>query len=342
MIDLAPPATAPRPLFAVRHFRAEREADWQRLEALLDRIERRSARRLSEDDIVELPRLYRATLSALSIARETSLDAALVDYLEGLSTRAYFVLYSAREPWWPKIAGFFRHGWPSAIRGLTAELLIITALFFASAVAGYALVAADPAWFGALVSDEMASGRNMEATEAYLRSTLYDRPATGAGLEVFATSLFTHNSQVAILCFALGFAFGVPTLFLIAMNGALLGAFYAAFVPHGLGWNLTGWLSIHGTTEIFAILIAGAAGLHIGRAVAFPGARARLPAATEAGRRSARAMVGVVVMLLLAGLLEGFGRQLITSDGLRFGIAGSILTLWLVYFSVSGRDHVAR
>lgn len=325
-----------RPLFAVRHFRAEREEDWARLEALLDRVEKRSARRLSDDDLSDLPRLYRATLSALSIARETSLDAALIAYLEGLSTRAYFILYSAREPMGVKFKQFVRHGLPQAVCGIVPELLVIAALFFASGLAGYLLVTADPEWFGAMVDPGLAAGRDMEASAETLRASLYDPPGQ-SGLEVFATMLFTHNSRIAILAFALGFAFGVPTLFLVASNGAMLGAFYAAFVPHGLGWGLTGWLMIHGTTEIFAILLAGAAGLHIGRAVAFPGSRARMAAASEAGRRAAKVMVGVVAMMLVAGLLEGFGRQLISQDLPRYAIGIVMLALWLVYFFGSRR-----
>lgn len=325
-----------RPLFAVRHFRAEREEDWARLEALLDRVEKRSPRRLSDDDLSDLPRLYRATLSALSIARETSLDAALIDYLEGLSTRAYFILYSAREPMGVKLKHFVRFGLPQAVRGIVPELLVITALFFASALAGYLLVTADPEWFGAMVDSSMAAGRDMDASAETLRGSLYD-PPDGGGLEVFATMLFTHNSRVAILAFALGFAFGVPTLFLIASNGAMLGAFYAAFVPHGLGYGLTGWLIIHGTTEIFAILLSGAAGLHIGRAIAFPGTRARMAAASEAGRRAAKVMAGVVVMMLIAGLLEGFGRQLISQDLPRYAVGFTMGALWIAYYFGSGR-----
>lgn len=331
---------AARPLFSAALFRAEREADWARLETLLDRVEKGSARRLSDDDLTDLPRLYRATLSALSIARETSLDAALIAYLESLSRRAYFILYSAREPWEAKLRSFAARGLPGAVRAIVPETLVVALLFFASALGGYFLVTADPEWFGGIVSADMASGRDMEASADYLRSTLYD-PPEGGGLEVFATMLFTNNAGVAILAFALGFAFGVPTLLLIAANGALIGAFYAAFVPHGLGPNLTGWLMIHGTTEILAIILSGAAGLHIGRAVAFPGDRTRMAAASDAGRRSAKVMIGVVAMMVVAGLLEGFGRQLISQDLPRYAVGIVMFAFWTVYFygQRSARDH---
>lgn len=321
-------------------FRAEREGDWARLETLLTAVERGSIRRLSEAELVELPRLYRATLSALSTVRATSLDADLIAYLEGLATRAYFLLYATRQPLIRQAAAFVAHGWPNAVRGLAGELALAFTLFALSAIAGYALVVTDPAWFDAVVPPGMASGRNPQTTAEALRASLYDPPG-GGGLEVFAASLFTHNAQIAILVFALGFAFGVPTMLLLASNGALLGAFYAVYLPKGLGWGLTGWLAIHGTTEIAAILIAAAAGLHIGRAIAFPGNRPRLAAARTAGERAATAMIGVVVMLLVAGLLEGFGRQLVRTDPGRFAIAAAMLFAWLAYFLTAGRRHGA-
>jgi uncharacterized membrane protein SpoIIM required for sporulation len=323
-------------IFGVSQFRAEREADWQRLEAMLDLIEKKSPRRLSSEDLFELPRLYRSTLSALSIARETSLDGSMIAYLESLSTRAYFILYGCRDSFWKQLGGFFAQGWPAAVRGMVPEILIIAALFLGSGLAGYFLVLADPGWFGAIVPGELAGGRNMQASVETLRESIYGTPRHG-GLEIFATALFTHNSQVSIMAFALGFAFGIPTLFLIASNGVLLGAFYAAFVSKGLGVGFTGWLMIHGSTELSAIILAGAAGLHIGRAVAFPGQRSRLAAAGEAGRRGALVMIGVVIMLLVAGLLEGFARQLITADAARFAIAATMFAIWVVYFTLAGR-----
>lgn len=323
-------------VFGVSQFRAEREADWQRLEAMLDLIEKKSPRRLSSDDLFELPRLYRSTLSALSIARETSLDGSMIAYLESLSTRAYFILYGCRDSFWKQLGGFFAQGWPAAVRGMVGEILIIAALFIGSALAGYFLVMADPGWFGAIVSGELASGRNMQASVETLRESIYGAPEHD-GLEIFATFLFTHNSQVSILAFALGFAFGIPTLFLMASNGVMVGAFYAVFVSKGLGVGFTGWLMIHGSTELSAIILAGAAGLHIGRAVAFPGERSRLAAAGEAGRRGALVMIGVVIMLLVAGLLEGFARQLITADAARFAIAATMFAIWVVYFTLGGR-----
>ena len=139
---------------------------------------------------------------------------------------------------------------------------------------------------------------------------------------------------------ALGFAFGVPTLMLLIQNGAMLGAILALYISHGLGLELGGWLIIHGSTEMFAIILAGAAGFRIGWAVIFPGEETRMDAATRAGRISALAMAGVVAMLACAGMLEGIGRQIIISDVVRYTIGLTMLALWLAYFYIPRRIDV--
>jgi uncharacterized membrane protein SpoIIM required for sporulation len=137
---------------------------------------------------------------------------------------------------------------------------------------------------------------------------------------------------VCILAFALGFAFGIPSLLLLVHNMALLGALLWLFDGQGLVVDLAAWLSVHGTTELFGILLSGAAGLHIGRSMAFPGDAPVLEAAAAAGRRSAVVMVGVVIMMVVAALLEAFPRQLVPDSGSRFLIGGSMLIFWLAYF----------
>ncbi|MFM9853557.1 MAG: stage II sporulation protein M [Sphingomonadaceae bacterium] len=318
-----------------RNFRRQHEADWDELEALLKRVEGGRAKALSVEELIRLPVLYRAVLSSLAVARETSLDKAMIDYLEALCTRAYFFIYGVRTRARDGIAHFFTYDWPSAVANLWKETLVSALLLLAGAVAGYLLVAADPSWYGAIIGDDMAQGRGPESSAAMLRDIIYSKDPlnnNGSALSIFATFLFTHNTQVSIWCFALGFAFGVPTAFLIVSNGCAVGALLHVYAAKGLGWNLVGWLMIHGTTELFAITLAGAAGFRIGLATAFPGDLGRVAAAAKAGRTAATVMIGVIVMLFFAGILEGFGRQLITNDIARYGVGLFMLCVWLAYF----------
>jgi uncharacterized membrane protein SpoIIM required for sporulation len=311
-------------------FRSDREADWKMFEALLDRVERRSPKALTEEELLSLPVLYRSALSALSVARATSLDNALIAYLESLSLRGYLYLYGARRGLGQRVVGFFLYDWPAAIRDLWRETLVSVGLMLVGIIAGFRLVASDKTWFDAIIPSSLAAGRGPDASAELLRSVLYDDG--GGFLSGFAAYLFVHNVQVSILSFALGFALAVPTVLLILMNGCIIGALFQVYAAKGLGFELGGWLAIHGTTELFAIALAGAAGMRIGTAVAFPGELSRLAAAARSGRIAAAAMVGVTVMLLFAGLLEGIGRQTITDDWTRYTIGGGMLALWLIYF----------
>ena len=319
-----------------RSLRANREHEWGQLEEILRRAEERSVRALDDADLRALPVLYRGALSSLSVARETSLDLELVTYLEGLCARAYFFVYGVRTPLRSRIGAFFARDLPLAVRSLWRETLVTLLLTLVGALVGYLLVQSDPSWYDSFVGPEYASGRDFSASTDYLRNGLYDGSG-GNSLSVFAAFLFTHNAQISLLCFALGFAFGVPTIMLLIMNATLLGAVFALYASHGIAFELGGWLSIHGTTEIFAIVLAGAAGLRIGWSVVFPGERTRLAAAATAGRNAALAMAGVVLMLFCAGLLEGFGRQLINEDWARYTIGGIMLAFWCAYFYLPRR-----
>ncbi|MEA3011154.1 MAG: hypothetical protein QOJ91_2846 [Sphingomonadales bacterium] len=320
-------------------FRAAHEAEWERLEQLVTRMEKRSIRALSDDDILALPLLYRTTLSSLAVARDTSLDRSLIVYLEQLSIRAYFQIYGVQTSVWRQLGHFFARGWPEAVQGLWRETLACVLLTLASAAVAYFLVRADPGWFFGIIPESLAGGRDPSASAEALRRTLYERHDDM--LATFATYLFTHNSQIAIFAFALGFAFAVPTILLILYNGLMLGAFLAVFAAKGLAFNLGGWLAIHGTTELFAINIAGAAGIRIGTAIAFPGRDGRTEAAVRAGRPAALAMAGTVIMLAVAGLLEGIGRQTVVDDLSRYAIGGAMLAGWLTYFYMPRRGRNA-
>jgi uncharacterized membrane protein SpoIIM required for sporulation len=312
-------------------FRLEREADWQRLEAIVSKLEKGRMRRISDEDMLALPGLYRTVASSLSIARETSLDAAALAYLESLVQRAWFVVYGPRASLWSWFRSFIAGGWSASVRAIWLDVLIALFVMAAGAVVGWLLVSGDSEWYYSLVPAQFLDTRVPGASREVLMQSLAGESGS-SGLSLFAAYLFSNNAQVSILAFALGFAFGIPSLLLLVYNMASLGAMLWLFDGAGLTFEFAAWLSVHGTTELFAILLAGAAGLHVGRSMAFPGERSVIEAAAEAGQRAAQVMVGVVLMLIVAAALEGFARQLVADMAGRFAIGGFMLALWLAYF----------
>lgn len=321
-------------------FRQEREVDWQRLEAIVLRMEGGRLGKLSDADVLALPVLYRTVASSLSVARETSLDAATLAYLEGLVQRAWFLVYGPRVSLWGWLRRFFGGEWSRAVRAIWPEMLAALMVMVAGTVVGWMLVASDPDWYHALVPGQFADERAPGATREVLKGTLFGNQDEEA-LSIFAAYLFSNNAGVSILCFALGFAFGIPSLLLLIHNTAVLGAMLWLFNSQGLTLDFVGWLSVHGTTELLGILLSGAAGLHIGRSMAFPGQRPVMQAAAQAGQRAALVMAGVVLMMIVAGLLEAFARQLVDSTLWRMVIGYVMLAFWLSYFFGLRRSDLA-
>jgi hypothetical protein len=105
-------------------FRRGREESWRELEDLVRRVESRGIHSVSADELQKMPLLYRATLSSLSVARSIALDRNLLRYLEGLTLRAYLVVYGPRTGLFSGLGGFFRRGFPAAVRKIGWHILI--------------------------------------------------------------------------------------------------------------------------------------------------------------------------------------------------------------------------
>lgn len=191
------------PQLKSQRFRREREADWRRLEALVDKAETRSASALTDTEILAMPVLYRSTLSALSVARSTSLDTGLIGYLESLCARAYFFVYGSRSTAQEQLGSFFARDWPEGVRVMWKETLVALLITALGAAVAWWLVGQDSDWYYAFIDPSLANGRDPSASTATLRETLYHDEGS-EGLSIFSTFLFTHNAGIAIMAFALG------------------------------------------------------------------------------------------------------------------------------------------
>jgi uncharacterized membrane protein SpoIIM required for sporulation len=335
-VDRTPPPSALRASLTLksREFRKGREAGWQDLERLIGRIEKHGVKALALDELQRLPLLYRAAISSLSVARAIALDRHLLLYLENLTLRAYLAVYGPRVSLREEAAAFLARGLPEAVRGARWHIALAILALLIGTVAGFLLVQADEAWFSSIIPASLAGGRGPESTRAQLLDDEIFGPPSGfaEALLLFANFLFSHNSMVGILCFSLGMAAGVPTLLLLAYQGLTLGAFVALHANRGLTVEILGWLSIHGVTELSAIVLCGAAGLVLAEKALFPGRYGRMASLAHHGRDAARIAVGAVMMLLVAAILEGGFRQLVASTPWRFVIGGATGLTWLLYF----------
>lgn len=331
------PAVAATPALRSAAFRTEREASWRELEALVGRMERRGPAGLEAPDLTRLPGLYRAALSSLSVARAISLDRNVVDYLESLCARAHLAVHASHRPLGEALAEFVRIRFPRAVRAHARHLAVAWVLVLAGAAAGFALTRADPERFYAFVDPAYAQGRGPASSTDALREVLYTPREAARMLQTFAMFLFSNNARVGLLCFALGFAGGVPAALLLFSNGLVLGAFAALYGGRGLGVDFWAWLLPHGVTELTAVALCGAAGLAIGQALVFPGQEQRLAGLARRGREAGVVALGAVGLFFVAALIEGLFRQLVHAVPVRYAVAlGSALLLY-GYLLLAGR-----
>ncbi len=312
-------------------FRREREAAWRELEALVVRVESGGVRALTAAEMLRLPSLYRGVVASLSAARALSLDENLRSWLEALATRACLVVHGVHATPGSSLRRFLHPGLQQALRALAGPVLLAAALLLVGGLAGYGLVARDPEAFYAIVPEGLASGRTPAASTEALREALYAGPGTEPA--PFASFLFVNNARVGLLCFALGIVVGLPTVLLLLGNGLVLGAFVQLHVARGLGADLLGWLLPHGVPELTAVALCGGAGLALGRARWMPGRQGRSHALAEAGRSAAVLVMGAVLLLAVAGVLEGWFRQAVTDIGVRYGMAAvstAAVAAWLL------------
>ncbi len=318
-------------------FRREREKTWRELEELLARVEKKGLADLSAAELNRLPVLYRGAASSLSVASAISLDRNLLDYLTALVGRAYICVYGAKRRVGEAAAEFFKLHFPWVVRRYFAFVVASFLLVAFGILTGYRLTLADSERYYSFVG-EMAQGRTPSSSAQELREILYT-PGGDAPLSVFASFLFTHNAKVGMLCFALGFAAGVPVVYLLFSTGLMLGAMAALYQSKGLGAEFWAWVLPHGVTEIGALCLCGAAGMVLGAAIVFPGRHTRLRNLALRGREVAWLAVGAVAMFLVAGLIEGFFRQLVQDVTVRWSLAALTLLFWTGYFLAIGRER---
>ncbi|MFN0207971.1 MAG: stage II sporulation protein M, partial [Planctomycetota bacterium] len=287
-------------------FRREREKSWRELDRLVARIEKNGIASLEPEDLARLPLLYRAALSSLSVARSISLDRNVLNYLEGLSFRAFFCVYATRRRFFASIRLFVIYTFPRTVRAFAGPILISALFIILGAAAGFVLTLDDFDRYYSLVPENYAQGRNPSAGTEDLRGELYTHVADYDYLTNFALFLFTHNAKVGILSFSLGIVLGIPVFVLLFIyTGMLIGAMSALFHSRGLSLDWWGWILPHGVTELLAVVLCGAGGLALAQSIIWPGPRRRLDNLMIRGRQAGILLLGAIVMFFIASVIEG-------------------------------------
>ena len=303
-----------------------RRAAWERL----DRLSRQ--RHLDGQQADELLDGYQRAATDLSVVRSSAPDAGVVTHLSTLVARARARAGRVRTASWSGIGRFFAEDFPAALYrlrwwwGITALANVVVGL-----VLGWWLVQ-NPVVEQSLLSPE-------EVTE--LVNVSFESYYTENAASSFSTLVWVNNAWVAARCIGMG-VLGLPVIWLLWQNIANVAVIGSLMHRHGRGDVFWGLIAPHGLLELMAIFVAAGVGLRLFWAWVAPGRRTRLANLAAEGRTAAGVAIGLVFVLLVSGLIEGFVTPSPLPTWARVGIGALALALFFAYVFTLGRRAVRR
>ncbi len=281
-------------------------ARWAAFAGRLAAAQRRGLRALGEPGVREFVQEYRELTADLARLRTATAggESRELFYLNRLVSGAHNLLYRRRAIAPGAAVRFLFVDVPREIRRSSRVIALAALLLFVPmAVTGVAVV------------------REPESAVAFLPPAMLDRAEDGVRAarvgdgyvdvpEIYrptmASGIIANNIQVAFLAFASGITAGVLTCVVLVSNGFSIGAVLGLYFSKGIGGLIVAFIAPHGVLELTAICIAGGAGLLVGAAFLIPGDRPRRRALIENGRRAIVLVAGATLLLLAAGVIEGF------------------------------------
>ena len=298
---------------------------WARLDQLAGR------RRLTGAEADELVRLYQQMATDLSTVRSAAPDPALVSRLSDILGRARALIAGSHDPAWADVTRFLVVSLPAALYRVRWWTVGVTLAFVVIAVIAGVYVVSSPEAQAALGSPGELRGYADEQFANYYSEFPHAS---------FTALVWTNNAWIAAQCVATGIT-GILPAFVLFNNAAGLGAAAAIMALHD-GLDVFFQLILpHGLLELTAIFVAGGAGLKIFWTIIDPGGRPRGRALSEEGRSLFAVAIGLVGVLAVSGVIEGF----VTPSSLPWGVkiaigALALLTFWW-YVLWFGRRAVA-
>lgn len=317
----------PRDDKTLSHWLRRRVPDWQRLGQILGEQRDRPGERYA--DVIELVDRFRSLGRDLSLARALMPGSSLCRDLENLFLKAHEAVFRRPSQLRAQLVELFRDEVPRVFHELRATIWITVTLFFGTGVLGWLLVSFNPELASLFASEKMIE--KVQRGELWTDGILNIIPSSVLSIQIMA-----NNIVVSLFAFALGALYGLGTIYIISLNGFMIGGIFAFTANYDLAGRLFDFVIAHGVVELSVICLAGAAGIQLGHALVHPGLQPRMAAFRNAVKHAGILLPVVVVFLIGAGIIEGYispddsySRGARVAIGIAYGVV-----LWAV---LSGR-----
>ncbi|MEM8660928.1 MAG: stage II sporulation protein M [Pseudomonadota bacterium] len=304
---------------------SERSERWQaiadELPALAD------SKPLSIDQVRAALRHYPELARDLAIARDASAASRLTAHLEYLYTGLHRAIFRPHKAKLTSLNQLFRRDIPAAAYELRWSIFSVSIGFLLAGLAGWWLVQTYPELAALVASREMID--TLQEGELWTDGLLNIIPPS-----VLSVQIFANNIMVALTAMSLGVLYGLGTIYIIGLNGLMIGGVFALTHQHDMAGRLFEFVCAHGFVELSIIAISAAVGFSIGESLARPGRLPRLVAFQRAVQRGARLMVLCVLFLVGAGIIEGYvspNPNYDLTSRLLIGIAYWVLMIWALF-----------
>ncbi|MFY0253766.1 stage II sporulation protein M [Chitinophaga sp. 30R24] len=253
------------------------------------------------DDPDEMAERFVSLLDDLSYAKTFYSFSKVTRYINGLAAGIYRRIYQHRKEEVGRFQLFFKYELPLLFRQYHRLLLFTLVFFLAFCILGAFSSAHDETFVRGVLGDEYV---NMTERNIANNNPFGVYKDTNPVIMFFGIA--ANNITISFFCFVGGIFLGLGSLYFMAQNGVMVGVFQYLFFAHGLGWKSVLVIWIHGMLEIPSIVIAGCAGLILGKSLLFPGTRKRLDSLRKGAKDGIKIMVMLVPVLTAAAILESF------------------------------------
>ena len=300
--------------------------DWARLDELSGRG------RLNGAESDELVERYQQVATHLSVIRTSAPDGALIAHLSSLLARARIRLVGTRVSSWHGVATFFTERFPAALYrlrwwwlGCLAANVVVTGVIML--------------W---LLGHPTVEQNLLSPTEVdQLVNNDFEGYYSEYAASHFAAQVWINNAWVSAQAIALGIL-GLPVIAVLFSNVLNLAIIGSIMIRNDRGELFWGLILPHGLLELTAVFVAGGVGIRLFWSWIEPGRISRTASIAREGRTAITVALGLVVVLAISGVIEGFVTPSPLPTWARIGIGVLAEVTFFAYVFVLGRRAVQR